>query len=143
MDWQVICQLFLTVSPSWRLGAGITGSIFQYGRNRYKLVIERKKIEEVHYNNEQVVLNAFIEMKNSYQQQYYVRQKQQEAACKTTRLSLDPCNREIPNYLELLHSQRELFSTELSGAQTKLELLNSCFRQNKALSGGWNNTFAE
>lgn len=102
-----------------------------------------EKIEEVQYNNEQVVLNAFIEMKNSYQQQYYIRQKQQEAAHNAARLSLDRYNGGISNYLELLDSQRVLFSTELSRAQTKLELLNSCFRQNKALSGGWNNTFAE
>lgn len=34
---------FLTVSPSWSLGAGIAGSLFHFGRNKRKAEIERKK----------------------------------------------------------------------------------------------------
>ena len=89
------------------------------------------------YNNEQVVLNAFIEMKNSYQQQYYNRQKQQEAAHNVARLSLDRYNGGISNYLVLIDSRRVLFKTERSCAQTNQELLNAYERLYKALGGGW------
>jgi len=134
---------FLTGSPAWSLGAGIAGPLFHFGRNKRKAEIERKKIEEVQYNYEQVVLNAFIEVKNvlneiqSYQQQYYIRQKQQEAARNAARLSLDRYNGGVSSYLELLDSQRVLFATELSRSQTNQELLNAYVKLYKALGGGW------
>lgn len=132
-------------NPAWSLGAGIFGPLFNYGKNKKNAEIELKRIEELQANYQQTVLAAFLEVKDvlteieSYKQQIAIRQIQLDAALNAAMLSRDRYNGGVTSYLELLDSERVLFSTELAVSQTKQELLSSYVKLFKALGGGWEN----
>lgn len=132
-------------NPAWSLGAGLFGPLFNFNKYKKNAEIELKRIEELQANYQQVVLAAFLEVKNvlteieSYKQQIVIRETQLDAALNAAKLSKDRYNGGVTSYLELLDSERVLFSTELSLSQSKQELLNGYVKLFKALGGGWEN----
>ena len=130
-------------NPAWSVGAGLFGPLFHFGKNKKNAEIELKRIEELQANYQQTVLAAFLEVKDilteieSLEQQISIRKKQLDNARNAAMLSKDRYNGGVTSYLELLDSERVLFSTELSLSQSKQGLLNAYVKLFKALGGGW------
>ncbi|MFA5514056.1 MAG: TolC family protein, partial [Sphaerochaetaceae bacterium] len=114
-----------------------------FGKNKKNAEIALKRIEELQANYQQVVLAAFLEVKDalaeieSFEQQIAIRKTQLDAARNAAMLSRDRYNGGVTSYLELLDSDRILFSTELTLSQSKQGLLSAYVKLFKALGGGW------
>lgn len=134
---------FFSGNPTWSLGAGLFGPIFQFGRNKKNYEIELEKIKELQANYEQILLNAFLEVRDvlneieSLQRQYEIRKLQIKSARNAESLARERYDTGITSFLELLDAQRVLFSVELNFSQTKYELLRAYVKLYKAIGGGW------
>lgn len=134
---------FFSGNPAWSLGAGIFGPVFHFGRNKKNYEIELEKINELQANYEQILLNAFQEVKDvlneieSLRRQFEIRQLQVKTARHAESLARERYDSGITSYLELLDAQRVLFSIELNYSQTKYDLLRAYVKLYKALGGGW------
>ncbi|MDY0077763.1 MAG: efflux transporter outer membrane subunit [Bacteroidales bacterium] len=130
-------------NPAWSVGAGLFGPLLHFGKNKKNAEIALKRIEELQANYQQVVLAAFLEVKDalaeieSFEQQIAIRKTQLDAARNAAMLSRDRYNGGVTSYLELLDSDRILFSTELTLSQSKQGLLSAYVKLFKALGGGW------
>jgi outer membrane protein, multidrug efflux system len=130
-------------SPAWSVGAGLFGPIFNFGQLKKLSQIEQEKIIEQEAGYHQVVVNAFLEVNDvlneieNTRQLVEIRQTQYAAAENAAKLARERYNGGITSYLELLDSERVLFSVELSLTQTRQELLNSYVKLYKSLGGGW------
>ncbi len=127
----------------WSLAGNITGPIFNFGKNKRRVEIERARAEQLALEYEKTVLKAFAEVENSLisidasdrELQAYI--KQQTAATNAARLAWARYDLGVTSYLEVLETQRQLFETELRTLNAKSKLLNSYVELYKALGGGW------
>lgn len=130
-------------NPAWSIGANLFGPVFHFSKLKRKAGLEKKKIEEMQANYEQIVIQAFFEVKDvldeveSLRNQLLHRQIQLDAARKTDELARERYNGGMTSYLELLDAERVLFATELSIVQNKQNLLNAYVKLFKALGGAW------
>jgi multidrug efflux system outer membrane protein len=92
---------------------------------------------------ENVVLNAFREVSDAlieietYRDQIEALRRQVTAAENANRLSKLRYDQGFSSYLEVLDSERALFSAQLDLSQATQEYYNSYVRLYKALGGGW------
>lgn len=132
-----------TGDMAWSAGASLLGPIFNFGKNKRRVEVERKKAEEMVYNYELTVLNAFREVEDAlisistYKKEFEVRKIYFKATADAAQLSSLRYNKGVASYLEVLENERSAFEAELSMVQTYQELLNSHIELYKALGGGW------
>jgi len=130
-------------NPAWSIGANLFGPVFHFGKLKRKAELEKKKIEEMQANYEQIVVQAFFEVKDvldeieSLRNQLTYRVIQLDAARKADELARERYNGGLTSYLELLDTERILFATELAIVQNKQNLLNAYVKLFKALGGAW------
>jgi multidrug efflux system outer membrane protein len=128
---------------AWSLGAGITGPIFNFGKNKRRVEIERQRAEQSLLAYEETVLNAFREVEDALVETETLSREQDAAerrvaaAVNAAMLSKARYDGGQTSYLEVLESERQMFNAELAAAEVKQEYLNSYVKLYKALGGGW------
>ncbi|KPJ79531.1 MAG: hypothetical protein AMJ58_11615 [Gammaproteobacteria bacterium SG8_30] len=136
----------LTASGSdfWSVGAGLFAPVFNAGRLKSQVEVERARTEQARLAYEQAVQRAFAEVEDAlvavrtYRDEHAARQRQLAAARSAARLSRARYDGGVTSYLEVLDTERSLFSAELAESQTLRLYLDAVITLYKALGGGWN-----
>lgn len=132
-----------TAGLAWNAGAGLLGPVFNFGKNKRRVEVERAKAQEAFYGYENTVLNSFREVENALisvqtlKEELNAVQMQATAAMNAERLSKMRYDKGVTSYLEVLDNQRTSFNAQLQLSKTKQQLINSYISLYKALGGGW------
>ncbi len=127
----------------YSVGGSILGPIFNFGKNKRRVDIQRETASQALYRYEQAVLNAFREVDdalidvNTYGREVESRERQRAAATNAATLSRARYDGGQTAYLEVLDTERSLFNAELETTAVKSALLSSYLYLYKALGGGW------
>lgn len=134
----------LTANPAaFAIGGSVLGPLFEFGKNKRRVEIERKITEQVLYEYERTVIIAFQEVEDALVAISTLKEERQArmdhviAAQNAQYLSGERYDKGVTSFLELIESQRQAFEAELSLSQTTQELFNSYVNLYKALGGGW------
>ncbi len=140
----MVGDLFNDASYLQNVGAGVTGPIFNFGKNKRRVDVNRQIAEERKFDFQKTYLTAISEVENSlqnvamYKEEWTARNKQVIAAQKNYDLSNARYYNGYVSYLEVLDAQRSLFEAQLSLSQLTQKQLSSMVQLYKALGGGWN-----
>jgi multidrug efflux system outer membrane protein len=127
----------------WSAGAGIVGPIFQFGKNKRRVDIERQRMYQDSMYYVQTILQAFREVEdalieiNTLDRESIARERQMAAAQNAAMLSQERYNGGVTSYLEVLDSERSQFNAQLAAAEVYQMHLNAYVFLYKALGGGW------
>ena len=128
---------------AWSVGASLLGPLFEFGKNKRRVEIERYKTEQVLYEYERTVITAFQEVEDAlveistFKDELQFRQDYVDAALNARNLSKERYDKGVTSFLELLESERQAFEAELSFSETTQRLFNGYTKLYKALGGGW------
>ncbi len=129
--------------PAFNFGASLLGPLFEFGKNKRRVEVERKKTEQMMYEYERTVINAFRDVEDALveietlKNELLARQQHVTAAQNAQRLSGERYDKGVTSFLELIESQRQAFEAELSLSETTQKLFNGYVKLYKALGGGW------
>ena len=135
--------IFNSSGAAWNVGAGLFGPLFNWGKNKRRVEIEKIKTEQEVLKYEQKVLNAFLEVENAllstrtWKEQFEANEDQVEASLNARFLSELRYEKGVTSYLEVIEYQRTAFDAELTLANTRKSYLTSYIELYKALGGGW------
>ncbi len=130
-------------SKIWSVGAGLFAPIFDAGKNKRRVEVERAKTEQALNRYEQTILQALREVEDAlagirtYHDEATARHRQAIAARSASTLSRARYDGGVTSYLEVLESDRSLFRAELVESEVRREQLVSVVELYKALGGGW------
>jgi multidrug efflux system outer membrane protein len=127
----------------WSVGGGIVGPIFQFGKNKRRVDIERQRFyqDSLYYVN--TVLQAFREVEDALieiqtlNRESIARDRQMAAAENASMLSFERYDGGVTSYLEVLDSDRSKFNAQLAATEVYQMYVNSFVFLYKALGGGW------
>ncbi len=128
---------------AWNAGASLLGPLFEFGKNKKRVEVERHKAEQALYEYERIVITAFREVEDAlveietFKDERQARQDHVTAALNAQRLSKERYDKGVTSFLELLESQRQAFEAELRLSETTQKLFNGYVKLYKALGGGW------
>jgi multidrug efflux system outer membrane protein len=128
---------------AFSMGASLLGPLFEFGKNKRRVEIERYKTEQALYQYELSVITAFREVEDALveistlKDELRYRQDYVNAALNARNLSKERYDKGVTSYLELLESERQAFEAELNLAQTTQQLFTGYTKLYKALGGGW------
>jgi len=128
---------------AWSVSGGLLGPIFDFKKNVRRVEIEEAKTRQALYRYENTVLTAFREVEDAlvevhtYKKQIFSVENKRKAAKNAYRLAKLRYDKGVSSYLEVLDTERTLFSVELELSELKQEYLNAYVRLYKALGGGW------
>ena len=136
-------QLFRAKSFMWSAAGQIASPIFQFGRNKRKVDLEREKTHEAVLNYEQSVISALGEVEtalvavSTYRDQMQSYKALAETAAKTQELAMKLFRGGAESYLNVIDADLTLQQAQLG----YIESVNSCISAYvalyKALGGGW------
>jgi multidrug efflux system outer membrane protein len=132
-----------TDGDTWRVGAGLTAPLFQFGRNKRRVEVERARTEQAILGYEATVLDAFREVEDALvaartlRAEYEARSRQLTAAQEARRLSRARYDGGVTSYLEVLDIERSLFQSQLDTSRTLQEHFSAMIDLYAALGGGW------
>ncbi|MCP4341802.1 MAG: TolC family protein [Desulfobulbaceae bacterium] len=127
----------------WSVGGRILGPIFDFNKNKRRVEIEEQKTKQALYQYENTVLTAFREVEDAlieivtYRNELAAIDRQLKASNNATELSQERYDKGVSSYLEVLDTERTLFSTDLQQSELQQLYLNSYVNLYKALGGGW------
>ena len=127
----------------WSVGGNLTGPIFNFGKNKRRVEIERIRTEQALAFYENTILNAFADVEDAlieiqtYNDEFSAAQRRRAAASNARELSNQRYDGGVTSYLEVLDSERSLFDAELAASETLQEKLTAYINLYKALGGGW------
>jgi len=127
----------------WSVGGVILGPIFQFGKNKRRVEIERANTEAALRTYENTTLRAFKEVEDALigirtlHQELIAQEQRSVAAMNAEYLSKERYDKGQTSYLEVLESQRQSFDAQLNYSEIKKQLLNAYVALYKALGGGW------
>jgi len=128
---------------AWNAGASLLGPLFEFGKNKKRVEVERHKAEQALYEYERTVITAFREVEDALveietlKDERQARQDHVTAAQNAQALSRERYDKGVTSFLELIESQRQAFEAELSLSETTQKLFNGYVKLYKALGGGW------
>ena len=134
---------FTTGGLAWSAGASLLGPIFEFGKNKRRVEVERKKAEELVLNYENTILYAFKDVEDALIRvqtlkiELEARKIYFNAIDNAAKLSALRYDKGVASYLEVLDSERSAFNAELELSEIEQNLLNSYVGLYKALGGGW------
>jgi len=134
---------FTASGLAWNAGTNLLGPLFEFGKNKRRVDMQRAKAKEALYSYENVVNQSFREVEDALvtiktlKEEINARITQQTAAMNAERLSKLRYDKGAASYLEVLDNQRSSFEAQLGLSKTKRELLSSYLNLYKALGGGW------
>ncbi len=123
--------------------AGITGPIFQFNQNKNRVLVEKKRTEQVQLQYEQTVIKAFAEVNNAlvenstFAEEFSRRKEQVDTAAKAYGLSKARYDYGYTSYLEVLIQENSLFDAELQVSALYQQRLNAMVNLYRSLGGGW------
>jgi len=132
-----------TAGLGWSVGGTLLGPIFQFGKNKRRVEIERANTIAALNNYEGVALQAFREVEDALiaiqtlRVELVAQEQRNAAAMNAEYLSNERYDKGQTSYLEVLESQRQSFEAQLSYSQTRRDLLGAHVGLYKALGGGW------
>jgi len=128
---------------AWSVNGGLFGPIFEFYKNVQRVEVEEAKTRETLYFYENTVLTAFKEVEDSlveidtYKEQMAAVKRKEKAAKNAYRLAKLRYDKGVSTYLEVLETERALFSAQLELSELKQQYLNGYVKLYKALGGGW------
>jgi multidrug efflux system outer membrane protein len=128
---------------AWAVNGGLFGPIFEFYKNVRRVEIEESKTKEALYSYENTVLTAFKEVEDSlveidtFKEQMAAVKRKEKAAKNAYRLAKLRYDKGVSTYLEVLETERSLFSAQLELSQLKQQYLNGYVKLYKSLGGGW------
>jgi multidrug efflux system outer membrane protein len=128
---------------AWAVAGSLTGPIFQFGKNKRRVEIERANTEAALKEYENVAIRAFQEVEDALisiqtlKEELVAQEQRYKAALNAEYLSLQRYDKGQTSYLEVLESQRQAFDAQLQYSETRRKLLNAHVALYKALGGGW------
>ena len=127
----------------WSVGGRLLGPVIDFGKNKRRVEIEEQKMQQSLYLFENTVLNAFREVEDAlveiatYREELAAIDRQQKASKNANKLSKERYDKGVSSYLEVLDTERTLFSAELQLSQLQQQYINAYVGLYKALGGGW------
>ncbi|MBM9513833.1 efflux transporter outer membrane subunit [Desulfogranum marinum] len=127
----------------WSVGGRLLGPLFDFNKNKRRVEIQEQKTKEALFQYENVVLTAFREVDDAlmeiatYRNELAAIDRQLKASQNATNLSKERYDKGVSSYLEVLDTERTLFSTDLQQSQLQQQYLNAYVNLYKALGGGW------
>jgi multidrug efflux system outer membrane protein len=127
----------------WSAGGRLLGPIVDFGKNKRRVEIEEQKTRQALYQYENTVLTAFREVEDAlveidtYRKELAAVDRQQKAAKNANDLSKERYDKGVASYLEVLDTERTLFSAELQQSDLQQRYRNAYVNLYKALGGGW------
>ena len=127
----------------WSVGGSILGPIFNFGKNKRRVEIERERMRQDSLFYVKTVINAFREVEDALiglktlGDESLARQKQMKAAANAAMLSKARYDGGVTSYLEVLDSERSQFNAQLSASETYQQYLSAYINLYKVLGGGW------
>ncbi len=124
-------------------GGSIFGPLFEFNKNRSRKRAESYRFQQVTYEYEQTVLEAFSDVDNSlygyrsYGEQYDILDKQVVAARKALELTQARYDFGYTSYLEVIIQEDNLFEAENQRSYILQKKLSSVVNLYKSLGGGW------
>jgi len=138
-----LSTLLSSESLIYSAGGSMLGPIFNWGRNKRRVEIQKEVAQQALYRYEQSVLQAFREVDdalvdvNTYTRETQSRIRQMEAARNAATLSRARYDGGQTAYLEVLETERSLFNAELEASAARKNQLAAYIYLYKALGGGW------
>jgi len=138
-----LSTLFSSDALIYSLGGSILGPIFNWGKNKRRVDIQKETARQALFRYEQAVLTAFREVDdalidvNTYGREVLSRERQKQAAIHAAMLSRARYDGGQTAYLEVLDTERSMFTAELESSAAKGAFLSSYIYLYKALGGGW------
>ncbi len=132
-----------TTGLAWSAAGSITGPIFQFGKNKRRVEIERYNTQVALLEYENTTLQAFKEVEDALitistlKQELIAQRMRNDAAINAEFLASARYDKGQTSYLEVLESQRQSFDAQLTYTQTQRELFDAYISLYKALGGGW------
>lgn len=136
-------DLFKSPARTWQFGPSVSVPIFTGGALRGRLAFARAAFDESLAQYRKTVQNSFREVSDSliaYQRTREFRARQEEnteAHRQASDLAQTRYEGGVTSYLEVLYNEQELFSSELTLAQARLDELLSVVALYRSLGGGW------
>ncbi|MEJ2516240.1 MAG: efflux transporter outer membrane subunit [Gammaproteobacteria bacterium] len=130
-------------SDFWNVGAGLLAPVFNAGRNASRVEAEEARTRQALLTYEQAVQRAFLEVEDAlvavrtYRAEHAALQRQVAAARSAAELARARYDGGVTSYLEVLDTERSLFSAELSESETLGQYYGAIIQLYKALGGGW------
>ena len=127
----------------WSVGGQLFGPIFNFGQNQRRVDIEEQVTQQFLFQFENTILTAFREVDDSlveiqtYREELASIDRQLKAAKNANRLSLERYDKGVSSYLEVLDTERTLFSTDLKQSETQQLYHKAFVKLYKSLGGGW------
>ena len=128
---------------AWSVGANLVGPIYNFGKNKKRVEIEKARTKQALYQYENTVLFAFREVADAlneiqtYREQIASVKRKYLAAKNADELAKLRYDKGFSDYLLVLETERTLFSVELELSELTKDYYNSYVRLYKALGGGW------
>jgi len=128
---------------AWSAGASLLGPLFEFGKNKRRVDMQRAKAKEALYRYENTINQSFREVEDALvsiqtlKLEMAAKESQAKAAMNAERLSKMRYDKGAASYLEVLDNQRSSFEAQLGLSQIKREILSSYLNLYKALGGGW------
>jgi NodT family efflux transporter outer membrane factor (OMF) lipoprotein len=137
-DW------FTAGSRYWSAGPAVQWRIFDAGRIRGNIAVQKARVDEVLSGYEQSMLSAFTDVETAltaYAREQIRRQSLSEAADANQRavnIATDLYKNGLTDFLRVLESQRSLYQSQDSLVQSEQAVSSDVIALYKALGGGWN-----
>jgi multidrug efflux system outer membrane protein len=128
---------------AWSISGDLFAPIFDFNKNKLRVEIQEEKTKQALYFYQNTVLRAFKEVEDAlsevhtYDDQIAAVERQYSAAKNAAALSKMRYDKGVTSYLEVLETERQLFSAGLDFSTIKQEYLNAYVKLYKALGGGW------
>ena len=125
------------------LAANLLGPIFNAGKNKARVEVERARTVQLLNQYEQTVLNAFREVEDalvaveSYGFEHEIRLRQLKSASDAMEVAEARYEGGLTSFLEVLDLQRSLFNAQLKASEALQLHHTSIVQLYKALGGGW------
>ena len=127
----------------WNTGAGLLGPLFDFEKSKRRVEIAEEQTRQALFDYENTVLSAFGEVEDAlvevdtYHREKKAAQRKVKAAGNAAHLSFERYDKGVSSYLEVLDSERTLFSAELEYSEINQLYFNAYVKLYKALGGGW------
>jgi len=128
---------------AFNAGASLMGPLFEFGKNKKRVEVEKEKTNQALFQYEQTVITAFQEVEDALveistlKDEKIARNAHVIAAINAQYLSAERYDKGVTSYLELIESQRQAFEAQLSLSDVTQKLFNGYVKLYKALGGGW------
>ena len=127
----------------WSAGGQLLGPIIDFGKNKRRVEVEQQALQELLFQYENTVLNAFREVEDAlvdiatYREELPAVERQLEAASNASMLSRERYDKGVTSYLEVLDTERTRFNLELQLSELQRQYRNAFISLYRALGGGW------